>query len=396
MADGDPTIADAMNQILGGGAAPAGDGGGAGTINWDNLDSGQKRDVLRQLLAQAGIALPVDITDLETAVGNLIAAQNNLLATQQKYGTVGQDLASQDVLDEAQSAVDGAQQYLNSLAGAYGGGAGGDRAISISRTINEFVDSQVTRTTAEQVVERQYLDVTTPEEFLNTFQNALDTHLQNLTQSGQLSQAAAIWLMDHPDRIMHLYLADLGNKAAAGQPVFAPAGVTGEPQLVGTRPGAARETQAVTTQAGLTTTQRATQQTQETAGAGAAGLTYDAEGNLITVPAGAGRTTISETEAETQAQQQKETEAGTTTATTEQIYARPNLAQVYNPSPTAFLQTSFTPQALEQLAAEEYGQSTQERLAQERPTAGVMGVARAPTPGLRSPTQAEQQAAAGA
>jgi len=94
--------------------------------------------------------------------------------------------------------------------------------------------------------QRKYIDVPTPEEFLDDFQNALAGHLQNGIQNGTVSHQAAQWALQHASQLLDTYTGHLAQMAAQGQQIFKANLPSGQPQLLGTRIGDVTQTQGNT------------------------------------------------------------------------------------------------------------------------------------------------------
>lgn len=285
-----------IEDIVGGMLAGEGDGGDI------------SREALRELLGQLGIALPANIEDIEAAARELLEARIDL--TQALAGAGDPSRITGPLEDRVRVAED---RLIGLAQDKWGAAAGG-----VTRAISEHVDTTITR--REELTRREFLNIPTPEEFLDDFQVALATHVQELTQAGELSIQDGEFLLDNPGVLLNDYLADLGERASRGEDVFKPVGVEGEPELLGARPGRQETRQALTDRAAVTQTAEQAQRTATAAGGEVAGA--------IT----AGQTTAQRTEQERFAGTMKETE---------EIFARPKLGVVQAPSPLSFLQESF-------------------------------------------------------
>ena len=296
MADPTPTLEDIVNQILAGRSA-------AGTID---------RTALRRLLADLGIDVPINMTDVEAAAQALLDARNAVA-----YSPEGP--ASLDYI-EAQPAVREARDELMRRANALWGDQGGNVFESISSYVTSQVQREQETVSVEQRTSRQYLEVPTPEEFLDRFETGLATHVKEQVQAGKLSRGAGLWLLDNPEVLYNDYMAELGARAAKGEQIFKPVGVGGAaPEFLGTRPGAVETSQAELETKAL---EKAQQSATAVQAAGTGG--------------GGGGTTQRQTTTTTQtAEQQKELSQ---MEQTQQIFARPNLTAVYALSPLEFLQ----------------------------------------------------------
>ncbi len=111
------------------------------------------------------------------------------------------------------------------------------RGLSGSSATSTTRDITSKETTAIDRKERRYIDVPTPEEFLDDFRNGLSTHLKNITGMGGVSRLALGWVLDNMDMFLNDYLGTLGQMAARGEDIYNVVGATGEPQFLGERPG---------------------------------------------------------------------------------------------------------------------------------------------------------------
>ena len=296
-----PTLEDIVAELMGGGGAEP------GTIT---------RETLRQLLAGLGIAVPINTADVQSAAQELLDAQ---AALANWTGDPG-------LRAGLESKVQRAQGELVNRAGALWGDQGG----SVAQSISEYVTRQVETTEIEQRTSRQYLNVPTPEEFLDRFETALATHIQAQVRAGAVSRQAGLWLLDNPDVLFNDYMAELGARAAKGEQIFKPVGVTGEPQLLGERPGAVETSQTEAESKALEQAQRAAVSAPTGAGAGGAAQA---------------QTTTAQQKTETEEQRR----ALSQLTQTEQVFARPNLTMVYSLSPLDWLQKQGGGSALELL-----------------------------------------------
>lgn len=208
--------------------------------------------------------------------------------------------------------------------------AQGDINEAVSRT--RAVTTTRTGTELATGTTRRYVDVPTPEQFLDEFRNGFATHIRGLRQTGTIGVNAASWLLDNIDIFWSEYLGRLGEMAQRGEPVFRATSVTPEVTPLGTRPG---QVSAVRTQADTVTQQAGTQAT--TTGAQVVG---GAAGGEAAEAGIAARTEqFGETEAFKQdmlEQQQLE----------EEVVARPDIGVVHTLSPTDFLGQQFPASSL--------------------------------------------------
>lgn len=93
-----------------------------------------------------------------------------------------------------------------------------------------------------------YIDVPTPEEFLDEFQNGLALHVKNLRAQG-LGLNQALWMMENADMFLTEYLGEMATRASRGEQVFRPMDVVDDARLMGSRQGefGTERTQGTTT-----------------------------------------------------------------------------------------------------------------------------------------------------
>ena len=220
----------------------------------------------------------------------------------------------------------------------------------------------VTTVTREGEVERErettisrtrFVEMPTPEEFMNDFTTGLIAFTRDLRKKGLITRDAADWMMDNPDFFYERYISDLSDRIDAGEDIFQVVGATGEPIFLGERVAGTEEIEST-------------------------GI--DRERILIEVLANE-REQISEevirditstgTIETTEQQQQVDSEIdrriaertqtlineaiqfyGTeSTITTEQVFSIPRPASVFKIPPLSFLSSQFSPAAVENIAA---------------------------------------------
>jgi len=179
--------------------------------------------------------------------------------------------------------------------------------ISITRTgdITETSDRIISETV------RRYLNVQTPEAFLNDWEVAFNAHLGNLRANGGLSSSDMERARGLMGTFFSDYIGELGRRASEGEDIFRVVGLGEAPVVEGTRPGEQTE-QKVTTEG---TTEEKTKQTAAQAG--------EAESTTTTA-----KTTTSE-------------ESSLKVDQTEEIVSRPELDTVFAFSPSDFLKERF-------------------------------------------------------
>lgn len=93
--------------------------------------------------------------------------------------------------------------------------------------------------------ERKYIDIPTPEEFLDDFQTGLATYMKGLTggAGAKVSRNASMWIMENMDLFLGDYLGELGEMAKRGEQVFKVTPIRDDAKFLGQRQGDVRQTQ---------------------------------------------------------------------------------------------------------------------------------------------------------
>jgi len=283
--------------------------GGAGTPT--EID----RAALRRMLADMGVDVPINTTDVMDAAQALLDAEAAFQMSPQ--GPSSLEYIMQ------QPAVQQARDELMRRANALWGDQGGNVFESISSYVTSQVQREQETVSVEQRTSRQYLEIPTPEEFLDRFETGLATHVKEQVQAGKLSRGAGLWLLDNPEVLYNDYMAELGARADKGEQIFKPVGVGGAaPEFLGTRPGAV-ETSATEALTKATEQERSQAQQAATAVQAAGGVATQRQ-----------TTTTTEQQTATTAKQKELSQL----EQTQEIFARPKLTAVYALSPLEFLQ----------------------------------------------------------
>lgn len=236
--------------------------------------------------------------------------------------------------------------------------------------INRTGTSEFHRTTGRR--ETRFIDVPTPEEFLNDFQNGSTTYLRGLLSEGVVDRETVDFLMDNPDLLFDGYLADLGARAARGEDIFRVVGTENEIERLGERLGESfteeysgftRDQiyeQIVSTQKDKimeeVRTQFSEQQTQTDSAGNALPFTTEQEQQIME------ETNRRLNEITNRlVNEQIEQSGSMTQLTVEEMIARPKLATVFKISPLSYLQSQYTPQSLMNLAAGRRGTEQRRR-----------------------------------
>jgi hypothetical protein len=153
------------------------------------------------------------------------------------------DEAGLDVEDLIKEWLEGEEEAAEEAAGD---GRAEDIRTTGTRETRGEAEREITGTTTREFDEfikqitRVYIDVPTPEEFLDDFGNALAGYAQDMVEAG-MSQGDLNLMLDPTTGFMQTmlneYTGNLAQRAAAGEDIFEVAGVGGEEQLLGTRTG---------------------------------------------------------------------------------------------------------------------------------------------------------------
>jgi len=116
---------------------------------------------------------------------------------------------------------------------------------STDEVINEFRTERVTGETVTRERRTRYIDLPTSEGFLasaermvDAFTNSFLGYLSELRAGGQITEVQQRWAIENIHTEFYpAYRAELAKRAQAGELKFEVAGVTGEQQKIGLRPG---------------------------------------------------------------------------------------------------------------------------------------------------------------
>jgi len=204
-------------------------------------------------------------------------------------------------------------------------------ALNTSTNRNVNVRSNVVSTTNR--TETRYVDLPTPEEFLDDFDSALNGYVEGLVQTGGLRSEVAQFALQNRNLIFGQYMRKQIENLLAGQAPFRVVGLDADEKLIGARAGDfARD-------------QRATQGTEQRS---------ESE-QASSVPS---ETPLGQAIESAQSLNQTTTEQraeDTTLKSTEAIVQRNKLGVVASLSPLDFLKDKATTQFLNQLYAGQKG-----------------------------------------
>jgi hypothetical protein len=155
-------------------------------------------------------------------------------------------------------------QLISGAALNQGGQGGGNLSISTTVAGKQAEQTQA-RTTAVN-----YVDLPTPAEVLDNWDNAFQMHLNGLVQSGAISPAVAEFAKGQTGVFYGDYLREQIGRALKGEPMYKVAGLDANNQLIGARQGAYQTGQTTTEQ------QTAEQLQQSSSGGGSiSGIALD-------------------------------------------------------------------------------------------------------------------------
>ncbi len=169
-----------------------------------------------------------------------------------------------------------------------------------------------------------FIDIQTPEEFLDDFEVGYATYLGGLRTAGVLSQSDMGLAQREMGNFMLEYIGELGAMAVAGEDMFDVVGIEGDPEFIGSRvlPGVETKVEGEEQRTG---TQKSDTKTAQT----------------VSTDAGTGTQTSAGTE-ETKVDQKTTTASETVEGGEERIFTRPKLGVVSKLSPLAFLESKFS------------------------------------------------------
>lgn len=310
---------------------------------WSNTDSdgtplsSDRRQRIEDILFRESNIAPEEFLTLQETVGG-------------EFGWQAPDDAAADFQSELSNGL------VDALTGALSG-----RARNIVNNITETrratgEQEAVTTVTAtgEQVTttglrETEFVELPTPEEFLDNFQVGLATWADNMLQSGQIDVGTRDFVLSNPRQFYDSYLAEQGRLAEAGEDPFRVVGLEGAAERLGERFGGLTraETTRVSTEERISDTELnelINTTIERLTGSISDGAPQDISENI--------RTTVENVFRERQETTTREQfQSISTTLSVEEIFGRPQLAQVAALAPLDFLRGQFTPISVKNLAA---------------------------------------------
>ncbi len=236
--------------------------------------------------------------------------------------------------------------FVNSVRKSTGNkGPNGQPDLSqlLNSTFTENVRRNTTSSQETNRVSRTYVDLPTPQEFLDNFTNAFNIHITSLVQSGAIRPEVAAFSRDLQQQIFGEYLAEQTRRMMAGEPLWKVVGQNAEEKLIGTREGASEIQQSQGTSQSTTTSKRS-----ETASSATPSTTP--EGQAVESSTTSGTTNTNDT-----------SKSQDILHATEAIMSRNNLTYVASLSPLDFFKDKATAQRLNFLYAGQKGSAQAQR-----------------------------------
>lgn len=272
------------------------------------------------------------------------------------------------------STFDKVSSALTTLERSRGGnGIPGGIMDGSSAFANSFSSSErITRTAQSDTKQltTRYVDLPTPDEFLDDFENSYNIHITGLVQTGAISPAVAQFARENAGNVFGEYLREQTARLLKGEPLWRVVGQNADNQLIGRRTGEFAETETEQAE----NIQRNISESQSTTASGGAvtRAQEEAAARLQQQPTAA--TQVTETAAQSPAGQAVEssTSTGTSTEDTlskeksrftqdEALVSRNRLGYVSNLAPLDFLKNSASAQRLNLLYGGQKGLAVREQ-----------------------------------
>ena len=214
----------------------------------------------------------------------------------------------------------------------------------LSNTFSENINRNVVSSQETNRLTRTYVDLPTPQEFLDNFTNAYNIHITSLAQSGAIRPEVAAFAREMQQQVFGEYLTEQTARMMRGEPLWKIAGANAEEKLIGARAGQSAAEQTQGTQQSTTVSSRTDKQTGTAPSVTPAGQALDQSTSE------AGTTTEQQTQASTDVLNASEA-----------IMSRNNLAYVANLAPLDFFKDKATAQRLNFLYAGQKGTAQAQR-----------------------------------
>ncbi len=216
----------------------------------------------------------------------------------------------------------------------------------LNTTFSENQNRKTTSATDTTRLGRKYVDLPTPEEFLDNFTNAYNIHITGLVQSGAIRPEVADFARNFQNEVFGEYLREQTARVLKGEPLWKVVGADANVQQVGQREGQSQISQQQGTQESTTDYAR----TEASTGGAATPSTTGAGQAVDSGGTTAGTTTTKEDQASVDVQREQEL-----------IMSRNNLTYVANLAPLDFFKNAATAQRLNFLYAGQKGTATRAR-----------------------------------
>lgn len=293
--------------------------------------------------------LPVDLDRYEQLLGawafhapDLVTRVSGELQTQYGFDPIADDT----LLDPALAAA------LNQILST---------AEQRSETIRTDVEgvTTVTREGATEterettVSQTRFIEMPTPEEFMDDFTNGLSAFVIQLRREGRITRDAADWALDNPDFFLDRYITAIQDMIDAGKDIFRPVGATGDPIFLGEREAGTEEIESTGIDRERILSEVLANEREQ--------IEEEVIRDLIAT--GTVETTEQQQQVDAEIDRRVERRTQTlineaiqffgteTTITTEQVFSIPRPTNVFVLAPGDFLSSEFPAQNVEQIAA---------------------------------------------
>lgn len=122
-------------------------------------------------------------------------------------------------------------------AGTTGPGGATDIGGYLSSSFSERTNRNITSNTQTKQTTREYVDLPTPEEFLDDFTNAYNIHITGLVQSGAIRPEVAAFAREMQNEIFGEYLREQTKRMLSGEPLWKVVGLNADEKVLGARQG---------------------------------------------------------------------------------------------------------------------------------------------------------------
>ncbi len=206
----------------------------------------------------------------------------------------------------------------------------------------------------------RFVELPTPEEFMDDFQTGLAVFVAGLRKSGGITRDAAAFVLANPQQFFNDYLVFQSARIDAGEDIFQVVGATGEPIFIGEREAGSEEIETTGIDRERVLREVIANEREQ----------IEEEVIRDLTSTGTVETTEQQQQIDTEIDRRIAERATTlineaiqffgteNTITTEQIFSRPQATRVFKIAPLSFLSSQFPASAIENLAA--VGPATQQ------------------------------------